>query len=30
VVDREKTTGNEVVSMITGVTEHPGEASTFA
>ena len=30
VVDRDKTTGNEVVSMITGVTETRGEASAFA
>jgi fructose transport system ATP-binding protein len=30
VVDRDKTTGNEVVSMITGVTEAKGEASAFA
>jgi hypothetical protein len=30
VVDRDKTTGNEIVSMITGVTETRGEASTFA
>lgn len=30
VVDRDKTSGNEVVSMITGVTEAPGEASAFA
>jgi fructose transport system ATP-binding protein len=30
VVDRDKTTGNEVVSMITGVTESSGEASAFA
>ena len=30
VVDRDKTTGNEVVSMITGVTETSGEASAFA
>jgi len=30
VVDRDKTTGNEVVSMITGVSETSGEASAFA
>ena len=30
VVDRDKTTGNEVVSMITGVSEASGEASAFA
>ena len=30
VVDRDKTTGNEVVSMITGVTETRDEASAFA
>jgi fructose transport system ATP-binding protein len=30
VVDRDKTTGNEVVSMITGVSEKAGEASAFA
>ena len=30
VVDRDKTTGNEVVSMITGVSESSGEASAFA
>ena len=30
VVDREKSTGNEVVAMITGVNEKSGEASAFA
>ncbi|MBI4924104.1 MAG: sugar ABC transporter ATP-binding protein, partial [Devosia nanyangense] len=30
VADRDKTTGNEIVSMITGVTEARGEASAFA
>jgi fructose transport system ATP-binding protein len=30
VVDRDKVTGNEVVSMITGVNEKSGEPSAFA
>jgi fructose transport system ATP-binding protein len=30
VVDRDKTTGNEVVSMITGVSEKAGEAEAYA
>jgi len=30
VVDRDKSTGNEVVAMITGVNEKSGEASAFA